>query len=74
MEALETLGISRVTVYTLIHRDDFPSIRIGVYPYRRLPEDSMKLELIGEIDNLINKYSEVLDLALMGFPKTMAMR
>lgn len=29
----------------------------------------MKLELIGEIDNLINKYSEVLDLALMGFPK-----
>ncbi|MBS1418740.1 MAG: helix-turn-helix domain-containing protein [Firmicutes bacterium] len=23
------MGISRVTVYTLIHRDDFPSIRIG---------------------------------------------
>lgn len=34
----------------------------------------MKLELTGEIDNLINKYSEVPDLALMGFPKTMAMR
>ncbi len=28
-EAAETLGISRATVYTLIHRDDFPSIRIG---------------------------------------------
>lgn len=28
-EAAETLGLSRATVYTLIHRDDFPSIRIG---------------------------------------------
>lgn len=28
-EATETLGPSRTTVYTLIHRDDFPSIRIG---------------------------------------------
>lgn len=28
-EATETLGPSRDTVYTLIHRDDFPSIRIG---------------------------------------------
>lgn len=28
-EATETLGPSRATVYTLIHRDVFPSIRIG---------------------------------------------
>lgn len=28
-EASETLGLSRATVYTLIRRDDFPSIRIG---------------------------------------------
>lgn len=28
-ETAETLRLSRPTVYTLIHRDDFPSIRIG---------------------------------------------
>ena len=28
-EASETLGLSRVTVTQLTHRDDFPSIRIG---------------------------------------------
>lgn len=28
-EATETLEPSRATVYTLIHRDDFPSVRIG---------------------------------------------
>ena len=28
-EAAETLSLSKATVYTLIHRDDFPSVRIG---------------------------------------------
>ena len=28
-EAAEALGVSKSTVYTLIHRDDFPAVRIG---------------------------------------------
>ena len=28
-EAAETLSLSKATVYTLIHRDYFPSVRIG---------------------------------------------
>ena len=28
-EAAEALGISRPTLYTLLHRSDFPSFRIG---------------------------------------------
>ena len=28
-EAAEVLGVSRPTVYTLIHRDDFPVFKIG---------------------------------------------
>lgn len=28
-EAAEALGISRPTVYTLIHRKDFPSFKVG---------------------------------------------
>lgn len=28
-ETAEILGVSRPTVYTLIHRDDFPSFRVG---------------------------------------------
>ena len=28
-EAADLLGVSRPTVYTLIHRDDFPAFKIG---------------------------------------------
>ena len=28
-EAAEMLGLSKTTVYTLIHRDDFPVVRLG---------------------------------------------
>lgn len=28
-EASATLGVSRPTLYRLIHRDDFPSFRVG---------------------------------------------
>jgi excisionase family DNA binding protein len=28
-EAAEALGVSKPTVYELIHRDDFPSFKIG---------------------------------------------
>ena len=39
-EAAETLGVSRATVYTLIHREDFPSIHIGA----RILINSKKLQ------------------------------
>lgn len=35
---------------------------------RRLPEDSMKTELIKELSDLIKKYNGYVDLNLMGFP------
>ena len=40
-EAAAVLGVSRGTVYTLIHRDDFPKLKIGsrtLIPCARLAE------------------------------------
>ncbi|MCR5826189.1 MAG: Abi family protein [Oscillospiraceae bacterium] len=36
---------------------------------RRLPEEHMKLTLIAELYDLVNRYSRDLDLRLMGFPE-----
>ncbi|MBR1456218.1 MAG: helix-turn-helix domain-containing protein [Oscillospiraceae bacterium] len=40
-EAAELLGLSRTTVYELIHREDFPAFKIGartVIPRKKLEE------------------------------------
>ena len=48
-EVAELLGVSRPTVYTLIHRSDFPSFKLG----------SRTLISKAGLDEWINKQTEV---------------